>query len=113
MTGRTLCRSDRNTPAPDADATPDAASSSRSSAEPTLDQLFAEPIVRQLMRRDRTDEPTIRHLLRETAVARAAAPTANGPAKTQDRYTIVRLLHETARAWRCRYDREVRAELPE
>ena len=40
--------------------------------EPRLDQLFAEPIVRQLMRRDRIDEATTRRLLRQAAVARAA-----------------------------------------
>jgi hypothetical protein len=40
--------------------------------EPRLDQLFAEPIVKQLMRRDRIDEATIRRLLRLVAVARAA-----------------------------------------
>ena len=40
------------------------------SDEPTLDQLLAEPIVQQLMRRDRIDETTIRHLLQATAAAR-------------------------------------------
>jgi hypothetical protein len=40
------------------------------SNEPTLDQLLAEPIVQQLMRRDRIDEATIRHLLHATAAAR-------------------------------------------
>jgi hypothetical protein len=46
--------------------------------EPRLDQLFAEPIVKQLMDRDRIDEATIGRLLRQTAVARAApsAPQA-------------------------------------
>ena len=46
--------------------------------EPRLDQLFAEPIVKQLMHRDRIDEATIRRLLRQAAVARAApsAPRA-------------------------------------
>ena len=43
----------------------------RTLQEPRLDQLFAEPIVKQLMRRDRIDEATIRHLLRQAAVARA------------------------------------------
>jgi NAD(P)-dependent dehydrogenase (short-subunit alcohol dehydrogenase family) len=38
--------------------------------EPTLDQLLAEPIVQQLMRRDRIDEGIIRHLLQKTGVAR-------------------------------------------
>ena len=48
--------------------------------EPRLDQLFAEPIVQQLMHRDRIDEATIRRLLRQAAVARAApsAPRAEG-----------------------------------
>jgi hypothetical protein len=40
--------------------------------EPKLDQLFAEPIVKQLMDRDRIDEATTRRLLRRAAVARAA-----------------------------------------
>jgi hypothetical protein len=42
------------------------------SDELTLDQLLAEPIVQQLMRRDRIDEATIRHLVRETAASRSA-----------------------------------------
>jgi hypothetical protein len=43
--------------------------------EPRLDQLFAEPIVRQLMRADRIDEATIRRLLRLAAVARSTPRT--------------------------------------
>jgi hypothetical protein len=39
--------------------------------EPRLDQLFAEPIVKQLMDRDRIDGAAIRRLLRQAAVARA------------------------------------------
>jgi hypothetical protein len=35
--------------------------------EPTLDQLFAEPIVQQLMIRDRIDEATTRNLLQQAA----------------------------------------------
>jgi hypothetical protein len=48
--------------------------------EPRLDQLFAEPIVKQLMHRDRVDEATIRRLLRYAAIARAAPsePRAEG-----------------------------------
>jgi anti-sigma factor RsiW len=42
--------------------------------EPRLDQLFAEPIVKQLMRRDGIDETTIRRLLRQAAAARAVPP---------------------------------------
>jgi hypothetical protein len=44
----------------------------RTLEEPRLDQLFAEPIVKQLMHRDRIDEATIRRLLRQAAVGRAA-----------------------------------------
>jgi MarR family transcriptional regulator, transcriptional regulator for hemolysin len=112
MTGRAVRSVGRDTPAPDNDASPRAASNWLSSAEPRLDQLLAEPIVQQLMRRDQTDEPTIRHLLRETAAARPPSAAKNGPPNSSDPYTIVRLLHETARAWRGRYDREVRARLP-
>ena len=42
------------------------------SDELTLDQLLAEPIVRQLMWRDGVNEATIRRLLREVAGARSA-----------------------------------------
>jgi hypothetical protein len=79
MIGRELRSVGHDTAAPDVDASPLAASAWLSSAEPTLDQLLAEPIVQQLMRRDQTDEPTIRHLLRETAAARPAMPAKNDP----------------------------------
>jgi hypothetical protein len=51
--------------------------------EPTLDQLFSEPIVQQLTRRDRTDEASIRQLLQEAAAVRLASrettiPTPEG-----------------------------------
>jgi hypothetical protein len=49
------------------------ASSGSRSDEPTLDQLLAEPIVRQLMLRDGITEATIRHLLNETGTARLAS----------------------------------------
>jgi hypothetical protein len=49
---------------------------SSASDEPTLDQLLAEPIVRQLMRRDRIDAATIRHLLQEVASARRGSSWA-------------------------------------
>jgi MarR family transcriptional regulator, transcriptional regulator for hemolysin len=112
MTGSALRRLGRDTRAPVVDAPPRAASAWLSSAEPALDQLLAEPIVQQLMRRDQTDEPAVRHLLRETAAARQPLPAKNTAPDACDPYTIVRLLHETARAWRGRYDREVRAQLP-
>jgi DNA-binding MarR family transcriptional regulator len=72
---------------------------------------LAEPIVQQLMRRDQTNEATIRRLLQETAATRQASRTKDEP-NTDDPYPIVWLLHETARLWRSRYDREVRAQLP-
>ncbi len=112
MTGRASRSVSRDTSGPDVNATPRAVSAWLSTAEPTVDQLLAEPIVQQLMRRDQTDEPTIRHLLRETAATRPALPATNDPPNTYDSYTIVRLLHETALGWRSRYDREMRAQLP-
>jgi DNA-binding MarR family transcriptional regulator len=84
---------------------------SSASDEPTLDQLLAEPIVRQLMSRDSIDEATIRHLLQETAAARWAA-WVEEDLKADDAHSIVRLLHETARLWCRRYEKEVRAHLP-
>ena len=44
----------------------------RAPNEPRLDQLFAEPIVQQLMHRDRIDEAVTRRLLQKTAAVRAA-----------------------------------------
>jgi hypothetical protein len=68
------------------------------SDEPTLDQLLAEPIVQQLMRRDRIDAATIRHLLQQTASARLASGTEDD-LKADDPHSIVRLPHETAGLW--------------
>ncbi len=91
------------------------------SDEPTLDQLLAEPIVRQLMRSDRTDEAAIRHLVQAAAAARLASQARDGSSTdgsstddpgTDDPQAIVRLLHETARLWSRHYDREVRALFP-
>jgi hypothetical protein len=48
------------------------------SNEVTLDQLLAEPIVKQLMRRDQTDEATIRDLLLEIAASRLALRANDG-----------------------------------
>jgi MarR family transcriptional regulator for hemolysin len=81
------------------------------SGEPTVDQLLAEPIVQQLMRRDRMDEATLRLLLQKAAAARPALSAGDDP-RADDLYPIPRLLHETARLWRSRHDREVRAQLP-
>jgi MarR family transcriptional regulator for hemolysin len=110
MTGWARHGTDRDTSTPDGSAALSAASARPPSDEPTLDQLLAEPIVQQLMRRDQTDEATTRRLLRQAAAARPAS-RANGDLDTDDPYPIGSLLHETARLWRSRYDREVR-QLP-
>jgi MarR family transcriptional regulator, transcriptional regulator for hemolysin len=102
-----------------------AASARPPSDEPTLDQLLAEPIVQQLMRRDRTDEAAIRHLM-QTAATRLALrahgdsntdgystdESGTDESRTDDSQAIVRLLHEIARLWPSHCDREVRAQFP-
>jgi MarR family transcriptional regulator, transcriptional regulator for hemolysin len=89
-------------------ARPGAASARPLSGEPTLDQLLAEPIVQQLMRRDRIDEATIRQLLQKTAAARPIVRTRDDLNADDPHW----LLHETARLWCGRYDKEVRSQLP-
>src|SRR5258705_7470016 len=69
MTNRALRWTDRDRSTPDDDAALGAASARPQTDEPTLDQLLAVPIVQQLMRRDQTNEATIRHQLQETAAA--------------------------------------------
>jgi hypothetical protein len=59
--------------APDADAVLEAAPTRAHADEATLDQLFAEPIVRLLMCRDGVDEITVRHLLQQVAATRVAS----------------------------------------
>jgi hypothetical protein len=81
------------------------------SDKPTLDQILAEPIVQQLMDRDQTDAATIRQLLQQAAAVRPTSRAKDDP-ETGDPYPIVWLLHETARLWCRRYDREVRTRLP-
>jgi hypothetical protein len=71
MTGRARRRAGR-VQSSDGSVAPGAASSRRPFDEPTVDQLLAEPIVQQLMRRDRTDEASIRQLLDQAAAARLA-----------------------------------------
>jgi DNA-binding MarR family transcriptional regulator len=70
--------------------------------EPTLDQLLAEPIVRQLMRRDQTDEATIRHLLRRSRTARLTSDRETCWADDTD--IVVRYLHKTAQLRFSRYE---------
>jgi DNA-binding MarR family transcriptional regulator len=90
-------------------ATPGTASGRFPADEPTLDQLLAEPIVQLLMRRDHTDEATTRLLL-QAVVARPVE--GQDDPDTDDPCPLAWLLHETARLWSRRYDREVRALLP-
>jgi MarR family transcriptional regulator, transcriptional regulator for hemolysin len=83
--------------------------------EPTLDQLLADPIVQQLMRRDRIDESTTRRLFQRAALARTTRILGSIPPGSygeDDPITILWLLHETARLWRKRYEREIRARIP-
>jgi MarR family transcriptional regulator for hemolysin len=78
----------------------------------TLDELLAEPMVQQLMSRDRTDEAAVRQLWEHVA--------ANRPAQTPCRMRplpvapdeVGYLLHEAARLWRRRCERAVHARLP-
>ena len=81
------------------------------SGEPMLDQLLAEPIVQQLMRRDRTDEAATRRLLQQIAAA-SPAPTATDDPGLDGSTGIARLLHETARTLRNRFERELRLQVP-
>lgn len=60
--------------------------------EPTLDQLFADPIMRQLMECDGSDEATIRALLK-----RAAKPRRGPPIKLQFDDTTALFRHRNRR----------------
>jgi MarR family transcriptional regulator, transcriptional regulator for hemolysin len=102
------------TSTPDASGNLGGPTARRPSDALTLDELLAEPMVQQLMQRDRTDEATVRRLWQHIG-ARPPAPIpccmpqrsrAAGPD------AIARLLHEIARLWRRRCDKAVRARLP-
>jgi MarR family transcriptional regulator for hemolysin len=93
-------------------AQPGTASTRPLFGEPSLDQLLAEPIVQQLMRRDRADEAAIRRLLRRIAAALSAAPVDGDPS-THDPNETARLLQETARTLRDRCERGLQARYPE
>jgi hypothetical protein len=111
MTSGARRNAGRDSPLLEGSPHPGMASTSPPSNEPTLDQLLAEPIVQQLMRRDQIDEATIRDLLRQTAAARRAARFEDD-LNAYDLRSIVQLLHETARLWCSRYDRAARTRLP-
>jgi hypothetical protein len=60
--------------------------------ELTLDQLLADPIVRQLMRRDRVDESGVRSLVREVSAARSAVRIVDHPDRGEGNVTARLLL---------------------
>jgi MarR family transcriptional regulator, transcriptional regulator for hemolysin len=75
----------------------------------TLDELLIDPIVRLLMRRDGTDAAAVRGLWEHMAAGRPAqTPCHMQPVPDG----LGSLLHETARLWRRRCERVVRARLP-
>jgi hypothetical protein len=111
MTDRAWRDADRDRCALHGSAAPIGASAVRRSAESTLDQLLAEPIVELLMHRDRTDETTVRHLLQTTLGTQPASRAKDDP-RADDSNMIVRLLLETARLACSRYDRALCAQLP-
>jgi MarR family transcriptional regulator for hemolysin len=78
----------------------------------TLDELLAEPMVQQLMCRDRTDEMAVRRLWEHVAGSRPPqTPRSMLPVPvTADE--LGHLLHATARLWRRRCEKAVRAPLP-
>jgi MarR family transcriptional regulator, transcriptional regulator for hemolysin len=78
----------------------------------TLDELLAEPMVQQLMRRDRTDEAAVRRLWENMAATRPAQTPCQMPPLSMVRDELGHLLREIARLWRGRCERVVRARLP-
>ena len=78
----------------------------------TLDELLAEPMVQQLMCRDRTDEPAVRRLWEHMAASRPAQPPCRMQPLSMAPDELGHLLHETARLWRRRCERAVHARLP-
>jgi MarR family transcriptional regulator, transcriptional regulator for hemolysin len=78
----------------------------------TLDELLAEPMVQQLMYRDRTDEPAVRQLWEHVAASRPAQLSRCTPPLPGARDDLGHFLRETARLWRRRCERTVHARLP-
>ena len=78
----------------------------------TLDELLAEPMVQQLMCRDRTDELAVRRLWEHVAASRPAQTPRCMPPLPVAPDELGHLLHETARLWRRRCERAVHARLP-
>ena len=78
----------------------------------SLDDLLIDPIVQLLMRRDGTDAAAVRRLWEHMAASRPAQTPClmQPPSAVPDE--LGHLLDETARLWRRRCERVVRARLP-
>jgi MarR family transcriptional regulator, transcriptional regulator for hemolysin len=79
----------------------------------TLDELLAEPMVQQLMCRDRTDELAVRRLWERVADSQPTQTPRGMPPLPVALDELGHLLHETAQLWRRRCERAVRAQLPD
>ena len=110
MISRAAAARDPNGSMPGHRASLGAASAQPPFKELTHDHPLAGRIAHQLMQLDQTDEPIAGHPPQATTArpARSAEDVSN----TGDAYAIVRLLHETTRLWRSRYDGEMRTQLP-
>jgi MarR family transcriptional regulator for hemolysin len=86
----------------------------RPAEELTLDELPAEPIVQQVMQRDRTDAASTRQLWQHIAASRPGSIPCCMPQESRAARpdSIAQLLSETARLWHRRCDNAVRARLP-
>jgi MarR family transcriptional regulator for hemolysin len=92
----------------DARAIPGGATARCSPGTLTLDELLAEPMVQQLMCRDRTDELAVRRSWEHVVQTRRHTPPL--PMGTDE---LGHLLQETARLWRRRCETAVRARFPD
>jgi MarR family transcriptional regulator for hemolysin len=79
---------------------------------PTLDELLIDPIVRLLVRRDGTDGAAVRRMWEHMAAGRPAQTACRVQPLSVVPDELGHLLHETARLWRRRCERVVRARLP-
>jgi MarR family transcriptional regulator, transcriptional regulator for hemolysin len=79
----------------------------------SLDELLAEPMVQELMCRDRTDELAVRRLWERVAARRPAQMPRCIPPQPVVPDELGHLLHDTVRLWRRRCERAVRARLPD
>jgi MarR family transcriptional regulator, transcriptional regulator for hemolysin len=78
---------------------------------PAATELSSAPMETKSPAPDRTDETSVRRVLRQTSAAQPASRAKDDP-RPDDRDMILRLLLETARVACSRYDRALRAHLP-